>query len=77
VTIAIFGANGATGRLLVSQALDAGHEIVAVTRNPASFPFRRSGLRIVGADVHDAALVSDAITGCEAVLSTLGARMSP
>lgn len=70
--IAVFGANGATGRLVVSLALDAGHEVVAVTRDPEKFPFRRDNLRIFKADVHDAASVSNAIAGCDAVLSTLG-----
>jgi hypothetical protein len=76
MTIAVFGANGATGRLLVSQALDVGHEVVAVRRNPDSFPFHRSGLRIVKADVHEAAPVSRSIAGCEAVLSTLGVNFT-
>lgn len=70
--IAVFGANGATGRLLVGQALDAGHEVVAVTRDPDKFPFRRDHLRIFKADVHDAAGVSNAVAGCDAVLSSLG-----
>lgn len=72
MTIAIFGANGATGRLLVAQALDAGHEVVAVTRNPTTFPFKHDGLRIAQADVLDAMRVSEVIAGCDVVLSTLG-----
>jgi putative NADH-flavin reductase len=72
MTIAIFGANGATGRLLVAQALDAGHKVVAATRNPENFPFRRDGLHVAQADVYDAERVSDVVAGCEAVLSTLG-----
>ena len=35
--IVVFGANGATGRLLTRQALAAGHQVAAVTRSrPAS-----------------------------------------
>lgn len=41
-------------------------------RNPEKFPFRRDGLHIIQADVLDAAAVSNALVGCEAVLSTLG-----
>lgn len=70
--IAVFGANGATGRLLVRLALDAGHRVAAITRHPDAFPFHQAGLRIVEADVYDAAAVSAAIEGCDAVLSTLG-----
>lgn len=72
MTIAIFGANGATGRLLTAQALDTGHDVVAVTRNPQTFPLRRAGLRIARVDVSDAASVADVVAGCDAVLSTLG-----
>nr|WP_261570319.1 NAD(P)H-binding protein [Frankia gtarii] len=49
-----FGANGPTGRLVVQQALEAGHEIVAVTRRPAEFPLAGERLTVIGADVADA-----------------------
>lgn len=51
--IAIFGANGATGRLLVGQALAAEHEVVAVTRNPDAFPIAHGQLWVAEADAHD------------------------
>ena len=70
--IAIFGANGKTGRLLARQSLDAGYEVAAITRRPADFPFRSAGLDIVGAHVFDAEAVIGAMQGCDAVLSTLG-----
>ncbi|MEV6257249.1 NAD(P)H-binding protein [Nocardia sp. NPDC051911] len=47
--ITVFGANGPTGRLLTGQALDAGHEVAAVTRRPDSFPLRHARLEVVGA----------------------------
>jgi uncharacterized protein YbjT (DUF2867 family) len=70
--IAIFGANGATGRLLARQSLEAGHEVAAITRRPADYPFQSAGLEVVGADVYDAEAVIGATQGCDAVLSTLG-----
>jgi putative NADH-flavin reductase len=70
--IAVFGANGGTGRLLTQQALDAGHEVVAVTRKPDRFPLAHRRLRVAEADVRDRATVARAIDGSEAVLSTLG-----
>jgi putative NADH-flavin reductase len=70
--IVIFGANGATGRLLSEQALAAGHDVVAVTRRPAEFPIRHERLSVVEADVHDAPAVERAVVGADAVLSTLG-----
>jgi putative NADH-flavin reductase len=70
--IVIFGANGATGRVLTRQALAAGHEVVAVTRRPADLPVMHDRLTVVEADVHDGAAVDRAVEGADVVLSTLG-----
>lgn len=73
---AIFGANGPTGRLLTQQALDAGHHVVAATRQPDAFPIRHERLEVEAVDVHDATTVSTTVDGCDAVLSTLGVPFS-
>ena len=70
--IALFGANGGTGRVLATQALDAGHEVTAVTRHPETFGLTHERLQVVTGDAMDAASVSAAIAGQDAVLSTLG-----
>jgi putative NADH-flavin reductase len=70
--IAIFGANGQTGRLATRQALDAGHTTIAVTRRPNDFPFTDPALTVAGADVHDADAVAGIVADTDAVLSTLG-----
>jgi putative NADH-flavin reductase len=70
--ITVFGANGATGRLLTGQALAAGHEVTAVTRQPAGFPVTHEQLTVAEADVQDAQAVSQAVEGAGAVLSVLG-----
>jgi putative NADH-flavin reductase len=70
--IVIFGANGATGRLLTEQALAAGHDVAAVTRRPADFPIEHERLTVVAADVHEAQAVERAVEGADVVLSTLG-----
>ena len=72
MNIVIFGANGATGRLLTRRVLDAGHSAVAVTRRPGDFPLTDPALSVVGADVHDAAALVDVVAGADAVISTLG-----
>jgi nucleoside-diphosphate-sugar epimerase len=69
--IVIFGANGATGRLLTRHALDAGHSAVAVTRKPDDFPITDPRLTIAGADVRRDDLAG-IVNGADAVLSTLG-----
>jgi nucleoside-diphosphate-sugar epimerase len=69
----LFGANGATGRLLTRLVLDAGHAAVAVTRRPNDLPFVHSRRTIASADAHDESAVAEAVDGADAVLSTLGA----
>jgi putative NADH-flavin reductase len=68
----VFGATGATGLQLLDQGAAAGHTMSAFVRDPA-----RLGSRAVNAiigDVLDAAAVTDAIRGHDAVLSALGTR---
>jgi putative NADH-flavin reductase len=70
--LAVFGANGPTGRILTRLALDEDHDVVAFTRHPDTFPIQHPRLAVVGGDVHDPAAVTSAIDGTDAVLSTLG-----
>jgi len=71
--IVVFGANGPTGRLLVSHALAAGHQVIAVTRRPDKFPQQHPNLTVARADVLDASAVEGVVSGADAILSTLGA----
>lgn len=73
--IAVFGANGPTGRHLTDQALAAGHDVVAVTRRPGSLA-ARPGLDVAVADATDPTAVDAAIGGADAVLSAVGVRFS-
>jgi len=73
--IVVFGANGRTGRELVAQALDGGHDVVAVTRHPEQMS-SRNRLAILGGDVTDPAAVDAAVAGGDAVLSVLGVPYS-
>ncbi|MBB5918495.1 nucleoside-diphosphate-sugar epimerase [Nocardia transvalensis] len=68
----VFGANGRTGRVLTRLALDAGHDVVAVTRQPAGFPLAHERLTVVEGDVHQRDSVYDAVAGGDAVVSALG-----
>jgi putative NADH-flavin reductase len=71
--IIVFGPTGGTGRELVSQALDAGHEVTAFARDPAAVGARQ-GLTVVKGDPLDAATVERAMAHHDAVLSALGGR---
>lgn len=69
--IVIFGASGKTGRLLVDQALDRGHEVTAVVRDTAKFTAKHKNLKVVLGQVLDPASTNELIPGHDAVLSAL------
>lgn len=69
----IFGATGTVGKVLVEQALGAGHQVTAFTRSGRFDGQHNDNLKVVTGDVLDAAAVSAAIAGHEAVLCALGA----
>lgn len=71
--IVVFGAAGSTGRILVDQALAAGHQVVAAVRRPEKIQ-PQAGLTVVKADVGDPATVRTAIAGSDAVFSVVGGK---
>jgi len=70
--LAVFGANGPTGRLLTQLALDEHLDVVAFTRRPDAFPIEHRRLELASGDVHDPVAVASAIDGADAVVSALG-----
>ena len=74
MNIAIFGATGGTGRQLVEQALEEGHVVRVLVRNPEVFPLQHEHLALVLGDVRDAACVEAVVAGQDAVLSALGTK---
>jgi putative NADH-flavin reductase len=70
--LTVFGASGKTGRRLVEQALDAGHAVTAVVRDPTRLPIRHPRLQVVTADVLDPAAIAPTVAGADAVVSALG-----
>ena len=60
--LAVFGSTGGTGRQIVAQALDAGHEVTAFTRHSTALTARR-GLTIAAGSTHDRASVARAVAG--------------
>lgn len=73
MNIAIFGASGATGRLLTKRCYDAGHQITALLRHPETFPLRMI-VRAVHGSAFDPVAVAQTIEGADIVLSALGAN---
>jgi uncharacterized protein YbjT (DUF2867 family) len=69
--IAVLGATGATGTLLVTAALEQGLPVTAIARQPGRIP-ARPGLTTVAADVHDPESIARAVSGSDVLLSGLG-----
>jgi putative NADH-flavin reductase len=70
--LTVFGASGGTGSQVVSQALGAGHDVVAVVRDPARLPVRHQNLTVLTADVMRPAEIAEAVAGRDAIISALG-----
>ena len=73
MNIAIFGAGGATGKLLTERGLAAGHNIVALIRTPEKFSFRDK-VHVVQGSAFDPAAVRQTVDGADVVFSALGAH---
>ncbi|WP_409346739.1 NAD(P)-dependent oxidoreductase [Paenibacillus sp. MBLB4367] len=70
--VVVFGATGGTGRQVVAQALEYGHEVTAIVRNPEAIDIRHERLEVIRGDVLDPSSFSKSIAGKDAVLSALG-----
>ncbi|MGY0556599.1 MULTISPECIES: NAD(P)-dependent oxidoreductase [unclassified Lysobacter] len=69
--VLVLGATGGTGRLIVHDALEKGHWVVAMVRSKASAP-DLLGADIIEGDVRDQSALMRALDGCDAVVSSLG-----
>jgi putative NADH-flavin reductase len=70
--LTVLGANARTGRLLVQQALDAGHHVTAFMREPNKYDIQHPNLTLVQGNSMDKAAVAKAIQGADVVLNTVG-----
>lgn len=70
--LAVVGAAGRTGRLVVEQALVRGHQVRALARQPEKIGVRHGQLDSVSVDVRDAEALTAAVAGCDALISTIG-----
>jgi putative NADH-flavin reductase len=69
--LTVFGASGDTGTHVISQAL-AGHEVVAVVREPARLRVpAHTNVDVTVAELMDTAAIADLVAGRDAVISAL------
>src|SRR5207244_1020340 len=72
--ILVIGATGGTGRELVRQALEQGHQVTAFVRKPKKMKLEHPNLRIAQGNVLDYASIESAMRGQSAVVCALGTK---
>src|SRR5262245_52051184 len=70
--ILVVGATGGTGHELVKQALERGHDVVALARKPEKIELKHERLHVVQGDVMDPSTLDPAMKDVDAVVSALG-----
>ncbi|KAM4577189.1 flavin reductase (NADPH)-like isoform 1-T2 [Odontesthes bonariensis] len=70
--IALLGATGQTGQYLVKQALEQGHTVTAIVRNPAKLTVNHDNLKVVTADIFSADSLKTHFKEQDVVMSCLG-----
>jgi putative NADH-flavin reductase len=70
--IAVFGASGKTGILIVYQALNQGHLVTAFARQQSKVTIQHKNLRVIQGDIMEQDKVRSAVDGQDAVLCALG-----
>ena len=74
--ILVLGATGATGRLIVSQAVARGYDVAVLVRSDEKARGLKGAMPIIG-DARDATALREALRGRDAVVSALGTPASP
>jgi uncharacterized protein YbjT (DUF2867 family) len=70
VNILVVGASAGTGALVVSTALERGHDVAAFARSPQKLTLQHPKLTRIAGSFHDAAAVDAAVRGRDAVIVT-------
>jgi putative NADH-flavin reductase len=70
--IAVLGANGGIGSQVVKMALQQGHSVTAIVRNPDSMKIKHEHLTIVNGDVLHPETFRDHITDKDVVVCAIG-----
>ena len=72
MTITVFGASGAIGKLFIKKTLDRGFKVRAYVRNLSKFDLSHQNLLPIQGELHDFDKIKQAISDVDAVISTLG-----
>ena len=72
MNLLVIGANRGIGLRLVELAIEEGHTVTALVRDPARMPVRHDQLKVIKGDIRDEATVTRAVKDQEAVCLTIG-----
>jgi len=72
LNILVIGANGGVGKQTVEIALNAGHKVTALLRNPANLAISHTNLEIIKGDVMYPETFEDHLENKDAIISALG-----
>jgi uncharacterized protein YbjT (DUF2867 family) len=75
--IVVVGATAKSSKEIIRQALAAGHEVVAVARNPGEVTASDPKLKVLKGDVYEPASLEAAIHKGDVVISMVGPRVAP
>ncbi|MBW8683372.1 NAD(P)-dependent oxidoreductase [Chitinophaga rhizophila] len=68
--IILIGASGFVGSAILKEALNRGHQVKAVVRNPEKITVKDDKLEVVAADVQDVTALTPILKGADAVISS-------
>ncbi|WP_028981721.1 NAD(P)-dependent oxidoreductase [Sporocytophaga myxococcoides] len=74
--IALIGATGNIGSRILKEALNRGHEVTAIVRNPSKLAYNSPKLKIVQGDIFDSDQISGVVKNSDVVISAFGPGMS-
>lgn len=72
--IVLFGATGHVGQRIAREALERGHEVVGVVRDPSRAQSPDPRVALVRGDATDPASVAEAVRGADAVVGSVSPR---
>jgi putative NADH-flavin reductase len=72
--IVVFGATGHVGQRIVREALDRGHQVAGVVRDPSRAQSPDPRVPLAQGDATDAASVAAAVAGADAVVGSVSPR---
>lgn len=71
--VVLFGASGYAGGKILAEAVERGHEVVAVARNAGAIA-ERDGVSVREGSLHDEAFLAEVVKGADVVVSAIPGR---